>query len=467
MVPVRAVCVLACLLVAACGGKDPDPSAPSVPGTGQGDPAPIRLTGSERLRWSQQAADTGELGRLQYAIYVDDARTVLLNVECGTTGDPVGFECSAPVPPLTPGIHTLSIATFLVDASGILESERSNPVRVVLTGGSGSRSTSASSMPVMTTEGARLVLERMTDGLDLPSDIAFGPDGAIFVAERRGTVRVIRDGTLLRDPAVDVSGEVTLPYGGLLAIALDQKFDENRFMYALYAADAPGNGLEFMLTRVRGVGDRFGERAVLLDRISASPDGGSGALRIGQDGKLYVALDNAADGRSAGSYASYNGKVLRLNTDVTTPDDQALFTPIYSINHPRPRALDWHPESGDMWVIDSVEPSGGRLSAITGQNSQQRGAAPRTAYTLPQGTGASSAAFYRGTLMSMFRGNLFIAAETGQELMRLQFDTADATRITAVERLMKDDIGPLRVVAEGRDGALYMASDTSLYRLGP
>ena len=51
--------------------------------------------------------------------------------------------------------------------------------------------------------------------------------------------------------------------------------------------------------------------------------------------------------------------------------------------------------------------------------------------------------------------------------MRLQFDTADATRITSVERLMKDEIGPLRVVVEGRDGALYIASDTALYRLGP
>ena len=164
------------------------------------------------------------------------------------------------------------------------------------------------------------------------------------------------DGTLLRDPAVDVSGEVTLPYGGLLAIALDPKFDENGFLYALYAADAPGNGLEFMLTRVRGVGDRFGERAVLLDRTSASPDGASGALRIGQDGKLYVALDNAADGRSAGSYAIVQREGAATQHGCHYPDDQALFTPIYSIDHPRPRALDWHPVSGDLWVIDSVEP---------------------------------------------------------------------------------------------------------------
>ena len=51
--------------------------------------------------------------------------------------------------------------------------------------------------------------------------------------------------------------------------------------------------------------------------------------------------------------------------------------------------------------------------------------------------------------------------------MRMQFDPRVPTRITSVEHLVKDEVGPVRVVAEGRDGALYLASDTSLYRLAP
>ena len=66
----------------------------------------------------------------------------------------------------------------------------------------------------------------------------------------------------------------------------------------------------------------FAERAVLLDRTKASVTAPSGALRIGPDGKLYVAFDSASDSRIAGSFATYNGKVLRFNTDATTPDDQ-------------------------------------------------------------------------------------------------------------------------------------------------
>jgi glucose/arabinose dehydrogenase len=210
----------------------------------------------------------------------------------------------------------------------------------------------------------------------------------------------------------------------------------------------------------------FAERAVLLDRIRASVNGASGALRVGSDGKLYVALDSASDGRVAGSFATYNGKVLRFNTDATTPDDQPGSNPIVSLEHPQPLALDWQPASATMWVVDRVGADAGRLSAVPKDAAQSR-AAFRTTYALPAGTGAASAAFYGGDVMPFFRGNLFIAAEMGRQLIRLRFDPEDATKIVSVERMLQDQIGAVRVVAEGPDGALYIATESVLYRLAP
>ena len=451
--------LLACAIASGCGEKDPpapDPDNPS------GD---IQISGNERIGWSQQAADVVELALFEYVVYVDGTRTALAGVNCSSSATASGFDCSAALPPLTPGPHMLELASVFADLSGLFESGRSAPLRVVMTGGGGTTSSSAS-ISVTTLEGVKLFLDRIVDGLHVPTDLAFSADGAIFIAERGGTVRAFRQNALAPDPALDLSDEVVLPQGGMLAIALDPNFDETGFMYALYAVGVPRDGLEFTLARFRGVQDRFAERAVLLDRIPASAAGASGALRIGPDGKLYVALDSAEDLRIAGSFASYNGKVLRLNVDATTPDDQPGLTPIFSLDHPLPRALDWQPLSGNVWVIDGLEPSGGRLSAVVAGESQRR-AALRTAYALPQGTGASSAAFYRGDLMPMFRGNLFVAAATGRQLIRLQFDRDNATRITSVARLLTDQIGAVRVVAEGRDGALYLAGDTALYRLHP
>jgi aldose sugar dehydrogenase len=441
--------LVACATLAGCGKDDP-PTPPNTPPP-SGD---IQVSGGERIGWRQLAADAGALGLLHYVMYIDGARTALGGVSCGSTATAEGFDCNAPLPLLTTGRHTLEIAAVASGPAGDVESERSSPLQVVMT--AVSRSTSGALVTVMTADGTQVELARIAEGLRDPSDMAFDAKGNVFIAERGGKVRVVQDGTLVEHAALDISDEVVAPRGGMLAIALDPTFDETGFMYALYAVDAPRNGLEFMLARFRGVDGRFAERAVLLDRVAASPDGASGALRIGPDGKLYVALDDAAE-EAPPIFSSYNGKVLRLNMDATAPDDRGAPSPIFSFDHPEPKALDWQPASGQLWVVDSLPSSGGRL----------RRAESRIGYALPQGIGASGATFYRGNLMPAFRGDLFIAAQAGEHLMRLQFDAKDPTKVVNVETLLKNEIGPLRVVAEGRDGALYIATDSALYALRP
>jgi glucose/arabinose dehydrogenase len=448
--------VLACLCVTGCKRKEPETPDP-------GNPAgEVRVSPGDRLGWTQQAADTTELAGYQFALYVDGARTTLTGVNCTRAGN--AFECSAVLPFLPPGTHNLELAAFVVDGALTAESARSAPLRVIA--GSTTSSFSAPSVALITAEQVRLNLIPVAEGLHLPSDLAFTRDGSVFIAERGGTVRVMRDGVLVDAAALDLSLEIGRADGGLLAIALDPAFDENGFMYALYAVDAPRNGLEFTLARFRYLDGAFAERAVLLDRTKASVAGPSGALRIGPDQKLYVAFDSASDTRIAGSFATYNGKVLRFNTDATTPDDQPASNPIFSLEHPQPLALDWQPESRTLWVVDRVGVDAGRLSAVVKDRSQSR-AAFRTSYALPAGTGATSAAFYRGSLMPIFQGNLFIAAEMGRQLIRLRFDPDNASKIVSVERMLIDQIGGVRVVSEAPDGSLYVATESVLYRLAP
>jgi glucose/arabinose dehydrogenase len=450
------VLALACICVSGCDQREPETPDPGNP-SGE-----VRVSPGDRLGWLQQAADAAEVASFQFALYVDGTRTTLAGVSC-TPAAGGAFDCSGTLPMLTTGTHTLELASFVVDGSTTIESARSAAIRVVAGGTSGF--TALSSL-VVTAEQVRLNLDPVAEGLQLPSDIAFTADGSIFVAERGGVVRHVKDGVLVETPALDLSGEITRHEGGLLAIALDQKFAANGLMYALYAVDAPRNGLEFTLARFRSVDGVFGDRAVLLDRTRASVSGPSGALRVGEDGKLYVALDSASDARVAGSFATYNGKVLRFNTDATTPDDQPGSNPIYSLEHPQPLALDWQPSSGTLWVVDRIGTDAGRLSAVVKDPGQSR-AAFRTSYALPAGTGAASAAFYAGDRISIFKGNLFIAAEMGRQLIRLRFDPDNATKVVSVERMLHDQIGAVRVVSEGPDGALYIATESVLYRLAP
>jgi glucose/arabinose dehydrogenase len=453
-----ALALVACVCLAGCDKKEPETPDPGNP---SGD---VQVAPGDRLGWTQPAPDTADIAAVQFALYIDGTRTTLSGAGCTRAGS--AFECSAVLPTLTAGTHTLELAAFVTEGSVTAESTRSAPLRVVAVTRAGTTFSSSTSIPVLTVEQAQLTLSLLAEGLKLPSDLAFTTNGAIFVAERGGRVRIIKSGILTDQTALDLSAEVKSPEGGILAMALDPTFDESGVLYVLYAAVAPRDGQEFTLARFRAVNDVFGERAVLLDRLAASPVAASGALRIGADGKLYVALDSSSDGRVAGSFATYNGKVLRLNTDATTPDDRMGQTPVFSLDHPQPLAMDWQPASGHLWVVDRLGADAGRLSAVTNDEKQKR-AAFRTSYALPQGSGASSAAFYRGSLMPIFRDNLFIAAEMARELVRLRFDPANASRIVSVERLLKNQIGAVRVVAEGKDGALYIATESALYRLAP
>src|SRR4029078_1608308 len=67
----------------------------------------------------------------QYAISIDATRSALAGASCGTIATAAGFDCSAPLPSLTAGSHTIEIAAFAVDG-GVLESAKSAPLRVTL-----------------------------------------------------------------------------------------------------------------------------------------------------------------------------------------------------------------------------------------------------------------------------------------------------------------------------------------------
>jgi hypothetical protein len=110
---------LASFVIAACGGSPP------APGAGE------TITGVERFGWDQSAADAGELASFQYAFYVDDARTDATDVSCAPGQSSGRFVCTARLPTLSPGAHTLQVAAFVIDGGAIRESARSTAVRVI------------------------------------------------------------------------------------------------------------------------------------------------------------------------------------------------------------------------------------------------------------------------------------------------------------------------------------------------
>jgi len=123
-----ACCILAAMMMA-CGKKTEEVAKAAAP------PAE-RVAGSERFGWTQSASDRRELATFHYAVYVDGARVELTDVSCDPASSPVStqFECSARLPAMSAGIHSLELAVFIVQDGRVRESPRSAPLMITKAG---------------------------------------------------------------------------------------------------------------------------------------------------------------------------------------------------------------------------------------------------------------------------------------------------------------------------------------------
>jgi glucose/arabinose dehydrogenase len=315
---------------------------------------------------------------------------------------------------------------------------------------------------LVTSDGVRLGIQLVKEGLVRPSAIAFAPDGRIFIGERNGRVRIMSGGASESDPSQLDEIVASETNGGLLGLAVDPAFEQTRSVYALYTVAGREGKTAFRLARFREAGGILGQRAVLLDGIDAATLA-SGALAIGADGKIYSAFDDGGNPAARDALASYNGKILRLNPDGTTPEDQPGKSPVYSSGYRAPKSLDWHTTSKSLWVADDRE-ANDDLVVLGGSSPRSPRAVVNNRIPLPQRIAAL--AFYRGDLMPSFRGNLLVAAKAG-DLLRLRFDQRTGSRVESTERLFLGDGVQVRSVAIGADEAIYVATDDALVRLAP
>src|SRR5690606_25094179 len=84
------------------------------------------------------------------------------------------------------------------------------------------------------------VAESVVGGLSAPVDLAFAPDGRVFVAEKGGIVKIIDDGAVNTAPFLDISAEVNnVGDRGLVGIAVHPRFPELPYVYLSYVYDPP------------------------------------------------------------------------------------------------------------------------------------------------------------------------------------------------------------------------------------
>ncbi len=306
--------------------------------------------------------------------------------------------------------------------------------------------------------------------LEVPWDMVFTADNRAVVSERPGRLRVIQDGQLLDEPLHTFTEVSSTAEEGLMGLALDPAYAENQRIYTCYAYPTD-TGLEARVIRFVDEGTQISQIETILDALPAARFHAGCRLAFGPDQKLYVTTGDATNREIAQDRSSLGGKILRMNADGSIPDDNPIADSlIYSLGHRNAQGIDWYPPSGQLYssehgpsVFDG--PAGGdEINVIEpGENygwpivshreSREDLVDPFLLYTPAIAPG--SLMIYDGDLLPAFTNNIFVGMLRGEGVLRIVLDQNDPSTILLNEPLPGIEVGRVRTVVEGPDGAIY------------
>jgi glucose/arabinose dehydrogenase len=337
--------------------------------------------------------------------------------------------------------------------------------------------------------GVAFEVRTIADELEHPWAVALLPDGQFLVTERPGRLRVVSAAGVVSPavtglPAVDARNQ-----GGLLDVALDPAYADNRRIYWSYAEPREGgNGTAVARgTLTLGANPSLADVEVLwrmTPTFQSTLHFGS-RLAFAPDGNLFITTGERSDlaGRAqAQQLDSSFGKVIRIEPDGDVPSDNPLVgredaqPEIWSWGHRNLQGSAIHPTTGELWTSEHGARGGDEINIVRkgkdygwptisygveysgdpiGDGITARDGMEQPRYYWDPVIAPSGMAFYQGAMFPAWQGSLFVAALGQQHLARL---TLDGERIIGEERVVTDQ-GRIRDVQVGPDGAVYLVTD--------
>ena len=354
------------------------------------------------------------------------------------------------------------------------------------------------------TDGLELI--EVTRDLTFPVDIAAPPgdQARLFVVEKSGSIRILRQGVLLPTPFLDISSRVAKgTEQGLLGLAFAPDYaTSGRFVISYNNTSGDTRIATVRVSANPDIADPASEQVILeVDQPYGNHNGGQ--VAFGPDGMLYIGLGDGGSGGDPGNRAqnmnSLLGKMVRLSI---LPDGSAAIPAdnpfvgqagrrdeIWSSGLRNPWRFSFDPANGDLYIGDVGQNSFEEVDVASAASGGGRGlnfgwrlmegfacfnpnsgcpttglAVPVLAYGRDDGCSITGGYVYRGTAIPAMQGQYFFSDFCNNYLRSFRVEAGKA-----VDTKEWTNIAPTgRVATFGVDGSgtLYLGTEAGrVYRV--
>jgi glucose/arabinose dehydrogenase len=355
-----------------------------------------------------------------------------------------------------------------------------------------------------------VAVEPLVENLDVPWDIAFAETGELFMTQRTGSVVKFDAGSVSdvarpRD-AIDAGsldpGSGRSPWwvdggeGGTLGVAVHPAYPDEPWVYVYYTASTGGGRRNRVVRFDVSASEPSETEETLLGGIPANEFHNGGRIRFGPDDNLWVCTGDAGVPEKARVPDSLAGKVLRLTPEGKAPTsnpDLGGDPRVFTYGHRNPQGIDWLPNGvpilsehgpGGRDEVNLLRPGGdygwndvrawpdsdGEMGAYTDHEE----VVPPVLNTADRSWAPTGATFYTGSGFPAWQHRFVVGGLISQSVWVVTLSPSDTPAPPVEEngrrfdadwfhpaftatshRMLQDELGRVRHVAQSPDGELY------------
>lgn len=329
-------------------------------------------------------------------------------------------------------------------------------------------------------------------GLAVPWDLAFSPDGRMYVTERAGRIRVYASGApnaaLLGTTAVEhVRAEHE---SGANGIAVDVDFATHRFVYVCAARDEPDPAggpakpwVNEVLKYAVNADGTLGAYTVIFTGALAGTQHNGCPVEMDAAGHLWIGIGDAGVQSTAQDPNSLNGKILRITRDGEVPADNPILpgaggrSAVFSMGHRNPQGIGFRPGTAAPYAVEHGPGVDDEMNALlpggnygwpcytgsaTPNQTTYTGCRTASEYLPPVWSSGnptiatSGLTFLNHPIWEAWNGSAIITQLKDQDARRIVFGSSGMG--TEANRFFDAQFGRLRGAVMAPDGALYLTT---------